>query len=231
MHTPPSTKKDVQGFTLIELLVVITIVAIIAGILLPVYGSVMNSSRKTQVINDERNLIVAVLNYKAEYSKFPANADQISGTQATGYDTVYGDPGTATLYPNYELIDVLRAQSDAKYNYNNAMNPSKTVYFDAPYVKNNNDPRHGIVRVNHNDGNYILKPGTLVDPWGGEYVVWLDLSQDGNLTKATQWFYDIPDTQIVHGTVQVGSLGPDGDFGSKEHPGHLEGSDDILTTQ
>lgn len=229
MHAPPSAQNGRQGFTLIELLVVISIVGILAALLLPVFNAVQNSGRKTQVISDEKNLMVALFTYKAEYNKIPANPDQVAGMQATGYDSVNGDP--AGLYAGYYVMDVLRAVSEPKYNYNNAMNPSQTVYFNAPIVKNANDPRHGILQKSFFDGTYTLKPGSFVDPWGGEYIIWLDVNGDGDLNRANRWFYsDIPEGQGPKGTFQIGSLGPDGDFGTKSN-GKLTGSDDIVLTQ
>ena len=230
MRTPPVEQKDTSGFTLIELLVVITIVAILAGIFLPVYGSVMNSTRKTQVTSDEKNLILAVNTYRADYGRQPASQSQIAGAQNTGYDTVFGD-GQQALYKNFKLMNVLRAIADDDFNKDDVLNPSKTVYYQGQLVKNNNDPHDGILTADHNDGVYTLTKGSFVDPWGAEYLIWLDLNSDQDLTKATKWFYTIPDTQIVHGTVQVGSVGPDGDFGSARQPGVLAGSDDMLMAQ
>ena len=146
---------------------------------------------------------------------------------------MFGD-GKQALYPDYKLMNVLCGVSGASgddFNKDDVLNPSKTVYFQGQLVKNNNDPHDGILTADHDDGVYILGKGAFVDPWGGEYVIWLDSNNDQLLTKATKWFYTIPDTQSVHGTVQVGSVGPDGEFGTVKKPGVLEGSDDILLAQ
>ena len=231
----PTSRHD--GFTLIELLVVITIVAILAGILLPVYGSVQNAGRKTEAISDERNLILACLNFKADYNHLPITPGQILGGQPPyNSDTCYGD-GKLAMYPGYLLMDTLRGISnngDDNGNKDDSINPSKTNYFSVNYVKNDKDPRHGLLRVANNDGNYLMHAGAFVDPWGSEYVVWLDANNDHDLNMDMGWFYpNYPKNtadQIYgpKGTVQAASLGPDGDWGKNGVP---DGSDDIISTQ
>ena len=59
-----TVKRSTEGaFTLIELLVVITIIAVLAGIILPVYGSMQNNANKTQSLSNMRQLGAALLSY------------------------------------------------------------------------------------------------------------------------------------------------------------------------
>ena len=55
-----------SAFTLIELLVVITIIAVLAGIALPIFGSIQLSGKRTQSLNNMRQLAVAALNYASD---------------------------------------------------------------------------------------------------------------------------------------------------------------------
>lgn len=67
-----------SAFTLIELLVVITIIAILAGIALPVYGMVQKRAKTTLVGNNLRQIGTAVIAYTND------NDDQmVAGTGAT----------------------------------------------------------------------------------------------------------------------------------------------------
>ena len=237
-HLPANRRG---GFTLIELLVVITIIGILAAMLFPVFGSVQNAGRKTQAISDEHNLILACLNFKADYNHLPITSGQTLGGQPPyNSDTCYGD-GRQALYPGYLLMDSLRAISnngDDNGNKNDSINPSKTVYYTGPFVKNEGDPRHGLLRVAYTDTTpvtgYTMHAGSFVDPWGSEYVVWLDANNDHDLNMDMRWFYsNYPpntDAQIIgpKGTVQAASLGPDGDWGKNGVP---DGSDDIISTQ
>jgi prepilin-type N-terminal cleavage/methylation domain-containing protein len=52
-----------QGFTLIELLVVISIIAILAGMLLPAINMVRESARKTSCGNNQRQIILSAMVY------------------------------------------------------------------------------------------------------------------------------------------------------------------------
>ncbi len=55
-----------QGFTLIELLVVISIIAILAGMLLPAITMVRESARKANCGSNQRQIILAMVTYSSE---------------------------------------------------------------------------------------------------------------------------------------------------------------------
>ncbi|MDR1283405.1 MAG: DUF1559 domain-containing protein [Opitutaceae bacterium] len=65
-----------DAFTLVELLVVIAIIGILAGILIPVAGSVRNQARTTQCVSNLRQIGNALQLYASEYKEyFPAPTD------------------------------------------------------------------------------------------------------------------------------------------------------------
>ena len=233
MVPPLNTNKSDRGFTLIELLVVITIIAVLVGLLFPVGNAVMNNSRKTEASADEARIVNACMAYQTDYGKLPLNPGQVdSGTNTS--DTCYGDPGGHAYYPGFELYDILRAipNPNDTYNNTNQLNPRQVVYFQGTNAKNPSNPREGFVLKDYNDGNYTIKAGSLVDPWGNEYVVWLDANGDGDLTTGASWFYNDYSGKPVgygpQGAVAVASMGADNGFGTNGN-GVLAGSDDVTT--
>ncbi|MDR1479944.1 MAG: DUF1559 domain-containing protein [Planctomycetaceae bacterium] len=63
--------KMKRGFTLIELLVVISIIALLAGLLLPAIQSARESGRRVQCTNNQRNIASALLVYENSTNAFP----------------------------------------------------------------------------------------------------------------------------------------------------------------
>lgn len=57
------------GFTLIELLVVIAIIAILAAILFPVFAKAREKARQTQCVNNQKQIVTAVLMYVQEHEE------------------------------------------------------------------------------------------------------------------------------------------------------------------
>lgn len=223
------------GFTLIELLVVIVIIAVLVAISLPVFARVQNKARAVHAINDMRNVKIAVTSYFTDYKKYPINDPQQGGASVEGgeQDTVYGDLGGK--YSSADLFNILRAKEDDNYNKNNVLNQNKVVYWDGPLVKDPDNQRSGITVREKKVGDKAIPKGSLVDAWGNEYVVWIDATRDGDLTKAIGWFYY--EYADKNGVVNVGgpptgyafaSLGPDGKWGTKANY-RLKNSDDIVT--
>ena len=62
-----------KGFTLVELLVVIAIIGILVGMLLPAVQAAREAARRTQCLNNVKNIMLACVNYESGNSRFPAS--------------------------------------------------------------------------------------------------------------------------------------------------------------
>ena len=87
------------NFTLIELIIVITIIAILAGLLLPALKTVKDKGRAIACLNNQKNLVVAVFGYVDDHQWLPH-----SGFAHWGYNK-YPDTCWRALIAPYLGVD------------------------------------------------------------------------------------------------------------------------------
>lgn len=60
-----------RGFTLIELIVVISVIAVLAGIILPTMGAIIDDARAARAVTEVKHIATACLQYEKELGYLP----------------------------------------------------------------------------------------------------------------------------------------------------------------
>jgi prepilin-type N-terminal cleavage/methylation domain-containing protein len=92
----PRSKYVNSGFTLVELLVVIAIIGVLVALLLPAVQAAREAARRSQCVNNMKQVGLALLNLESTYGYMPQSAGYFPGKDAAQKS----DPAPASQVPN-----------------------------------------------------------------------------------------------------------------------------------
>jgi type II secretory pathway pseudopilin PulG len=165
-------------FTIVELLIVISIIAILAGLLLPAIGKVKDKAKKVKAKAEANSLVIAIKSYESTYGLLPVfgASEILSDTVHTDYDT---------------LLQVL-----TKVNINGISAPNDSTAGNSRNIKFLDAPTGFSDAIVDTPGK---EKGSYRDPWGMRYNIALDSNYDNQVTI---------DGTVQNGSVFVWSNGP-----------------------
>ena len=99
--------QPLRGFTLVELLVVIAIIGVLVALLLPAVQAAREAARRSQCVNNFKQIGLAMHNYESAQKKFPSGA------------TGWGAGGWHGLSPFLQILPYLeQGLAESRYDYN-----------------------------------------------------------------------------------------------------------------
>jgi prepilin-type N-terminal cleavage/methylation domain-containing protein len=190
-----------RGFTLVELLVVLTVIAVLLGLLFPVFSGVQERAKRVEAKNDLTQIVTAVNAYYTEYGTYPLP----EGINADGYTVGVGGASSK------DVFDALRGMPSS-------LNPRRIAFINPAEVKDRNHPRSGVAPPPN---------GQFYDPWGQPYVLRMDADYDEQVPNPYPPDAGAGPTRVRRGVI-AWSQGRDGILGKS---GKFAGSDDVISWQ
>ncbi|MEM8945349.1 MAG: DUF1559 domain-containing protein [Planctomycetota bacterium] len=89
-------RHTTAGFTLVELLVVIAIIGVLVSLLLPAVQAAREAARRTQCVNNMKQLGLAALNFESSYGYYPTAGE-------VDWSTWFSPASASPTYPHENL--------------------------------------------------------------------------------------------------------------------------------
>jgi len=194
-------KRAERGVTLVELLVVISIIAVLAGLTLPVIGKVKIKGKITEARKDMADIGGAIATYKAEYSRMPVSTpaqNAANGAPFTwGGDFVFGTYGVL----GYSGVGTATNNLPSGYEANNSevmlvltateQFPTSTNTVNAGHAKNVRKTQFLNAKQAEGTQSGLGDDGVFRDPFLQPYIITLDLNYDDFVAPAVYRFQSV----------------------------------------
>ncbi|MBO5725112.1 MAG: prepilin-type N-terminal cleavage/methylation domain-containing protein [Lentisphaeria bacterium] len=191
-------KKSIFYFTLVELLTVIAVIAILAGIAVPVIVGISSKGKETSARADMNSIKLALTQFKADYSVWPAGAgaDVFYSAAFNSTETGKNDGDIDTLIQNLTLVNISPGTNDVPATFTSALNTKRRKYMEVPAK-----PVTPLV-----PNGTVTRGFFKIDPWGRRYNIALDGNYDKQMALPTT-FSRAASVENIAGDIAIFSYG------------------------
>ena len=192
-------------FTLVELLTVIAVIAILAGIAVPVVVGMQSKGKETTARADMSAIKMALTQFKADYSIFPVTGATGDTLYHAGFSAKADDQNIDTVISHLTLIAPKPGTNNVPQDFTSTLNKKKRKYLDAPAKP-----------VTPNSVVGGAAGFMKLDPWGRRYNIAVDTNYDKKLALTTAFLGTGSTAETIVGDIAIYSHGTAEDDGDTE---------------